>query len=369
MAKKKIHRRFLAVPFKVVDRLRFHRWTVLFLISVFFLLMGPLVVRFQSATPKDYRLSRERTQLLEKVFSSLPPEVDTSGQHEFLLKHFSFEEGAVANLIPGTEKKVVFPGSSAAQDNALGLIYFHGFMATRKELSPVIETVSEDLALPVFYSRVAHHGIEGDQFEQLVMADFMASIGEAEVVAKRLAKTVAVVGMSTGAAQALAMAQDAPNVKALILIAPNLGLTNWSWPLLQGPLGAVMARVFVGKEYSWQPLNPDHGKYWKTRVDANSLRAMAEFVQVVKQNLKGNAALDVLVVQNPNDTVVDNAVAKKTIQSLGFHSLEFVELPAKNHVLAGDIVSPENTARLIEISKAFLQRHGLLVTTPSASQD
>lgn len=398
---KKLKRpRFLKSNFKVSERLRFQRKVLLLIAVAVVLISGPVGIWFKSTHVSDYSVAVKRKAALNLIFTDdggAGETTDTATRYNNLQEHFQLEEKIHAGLIEGTEKLVYYPANFSKVTLAeMGLIYFHGFMATRLEISPVVERTADETGHPVFFSRVAQHGIAGSDLRNLSMKDYIESIAEAEVVATQLAKKVVLVGVSTGAPMAMLMAADenpdAPErfrkqpvvtqaltepdesfdianvttkkpkvtpVAGLVLIAPNFGLPRWDWRLMTGPLGSLLGRIFLGSHYEWTPQNQDQSRYWTHRVHTDAVRAMTEIVQLGMR--AGTERLDwssvsVLLVQNPNDKVVDNSAAHEYLKQFNFKSLEVLQMPAADHVLAGRIMSPQNTDALVKAIGEFIRR-------------
>lgn len=358
----KLKRRiFSKSPFKVSERLRFQRLSLLFILLLVFLLLGPLGIIFKSTQPDDYKSAQQRRVLLEKVFSYLGnAETNASTPAEanrFLVEHFELEEKIHADLTVGAEKKVIFPPGTELARAPLGLIYFHGFQANRQEISPVIEDVSQKLAAPVFFSRVKYHGVQGDNFQKLKIDDYLEAVSEAKVVGQYLADELVLVGMSTGAPMAMLMAAQSKHVKALVLLSPNFGLPQWNWKLAIGPLGNLLSRLVLGGEYKWTPKNDQQAMFWNYRVHSDAIRPMVEMVVLGKR--AGTERTDwsqvsVLLVQNPLDRVIDNQEARDYLAQFEFARFETFELPSDNHIFAGQILQPQNTPILVDRIQKFL---------------
>lgn len=353
----KIKRRLLKSPFKVSERIRFQKTALIVILLLALGLLGPWGLFLKSFDPADYKAARARHELLQKVFAFNDNVTEPANRNRFLAEHFQLEEKNVPGLIPGAEKQIYFPPGTEARDNSWGIISFHGFQANRQEISPVIEQAAAQVPAPVFFSRVNHHGIEGGDLADLKLEDYMTAIAEAEVVAGRLAPQIAVVGVSTGASMAMLMASRRPDVKALVLISPNFGLPRGDWKLMIGPLGTLISRIATGGYHEWKPLNDEQAKFWVHRTSSYALRAMAEITDLGMRAARARTDwkdVSVLWVRNPQDQVVDATKAEAFLKSFEFRELQIFDLPADNHILAGRIVKPENTAPLAERVGQFL---------------
>lgn len=356
-------RKLLKSPFKVSERLRFQRFSLVVIVVLALLLLGPWGLYLKSFDPEDYTGAKQRHQLLEKLFAFNESAKEPQTRNRFIAEHFELEEKALGNVIPGAEKWVHFPPGTEAIENPRALVSFHGFQANRQEISPVLEDVANAVQTPIFFTRVNHHGIVGDDLSGLTLDDYMQTITEAEIVARQMASQTAVVGVSTGAPMAMLMASRArmkghAKVDALILISPNFGLPRWDWKFMIGPLGTLITKVVTGGRHTWTPLNAEQAKYWVHDTSSYALRAMAEMVDLGMRAGQARAdwnQVDVLWVRNPMDTVIDNQKAEKYLSGFQFRRFEIFDLPADNHIIAGKIVKPENSARLTEKITEFLK--------------
>jgi len=354
----KLKRRIFAKSsFKVSERLRFQRVSLFLLFVLVILLLGPMGIWLKSTDPKDYKAAALREQLLEKIFSFNALTENPQSRNDFLREHFELEERNHQGLIVGAEKKVHFPAGTEAAFADLGLVYFHGFQANRQELAPVVEEVAEAIKAPIFFSRINHHGMQGGDLRELKLDDYLEAIIEAEVVGRHLGAELAVIGMSTGAPMAMLMAAQSTQVKSLVLISPNFALRQWNWKLAIGPIGNVLTRIVKGPEHKWTPINDQQAKFWAHRIHSGALRPMAEMVQLGRragEERKDWSQVSVLLVQNPLDQIIDNEESKAYLEQFSFQRFEVFELPSDNHILAGNIVKPENTAILVERIRKFV---------------
>lgn len=371
--------RFLKTNFKTSERQRFHRRVLPLLLLLVFALAGPLGIWLKSTRVQDYKPAVQRAKFLSSSFANLfQSAADSSARLKALQNFFTQEESLEAGLIAGTEKQIHLSERLLSSPAApFAMVAFHGFMATRQELSPVLEDAADQLNVPLFLARIPHHGVEGDDFRDLTLTDYVTTIAEAEVVGAHLAPELAVVGVSTGAPMAMMMAAQTPEtvaavdvdaktavvepvtnpVRSLILISPNFGLPRWGWRWASGPLGDWLTRLFVGKRYEWKPKNEEHARYWTESVSSEALRPMVEMVQLGMK--AGETRLDwskvsLLLVQNPTDSAVDNEQARRYLEQFNFKRFEYLQMDANDHVLAGRILNPQNNAALTTKIVEFL---------------
>ena len=100
------------------------------------------------------------------IVGLLGPQVDTNISLDDLTLpdnldlYLSESESRFDDITEGTEKKIIWAGSPGER-TALSIVSFHGFSATRQELSPLADTVAKSLNANLFYTRLAGHGRGG----------------------------------------------------------------------------------------------------------------------------------------------------------------------------------------------------------------
>ena len=74
--------------------------------------------------------------------------------------YLAAEEGEYDDIIPGTQKRIVWAGEAGAR-TTFSIVYIHGFSATSEEIRPVPDNVAEALGANLYYTRLAGHGRGG----------------------------------------------------------------------------------------------------------------------------------------------------------------------------------------------------------------
>src|SRR5688572_11979025 len=82
------------------------------------------------------------------------------------------EEQTIANLRPGLEKGIVWARRDRRK-TPLSLVYLHGFSASRKEVSPVLENVGRALGANVFFTRLRGHGVDQEAMGKVQVRDWL----------------------------------------------------------------------------------------------------------------------------------------------------------------------------------------------------
>lgn len=261
-------------------------------------------------------------------------------------------------LVEGTEKRLLWrePG----RRTRYAVVYLHGFSASRAELAPVPERIADALEANLFETRLAGHGLEQAALDGVRAEQWLADAVEALAVGSKIGERLVVVGTSTGATLPLALA-DHPaldDVAALILLSPNLGPRDANAEWLTRPFGPLIARAVAGETRSWTPYNALQARYWTTRYPITAAIEMMRIVDRARTNLPATLAADVLFVVSPRDAVVSTEAARAAFAAIDAPRSELVEFNASadpsRHVLAGDILSPGTTDRIVELAVDFV---------------
>jgi len=267
--------------------------------------------------------------------------------------------GQTAKLIPGVEKRIRWFGD-AGRRTPLSLVYLHGFSATRMEIAPVAEIVADRLAANLFETRLAGHGRTAQALAGVRAEDWLDDAVEALTVGAAIGERLVVIGTSTGATLALAVA-DHPSfapVDALVMISPNFAPRDGNAEMLLWPGGAYLARLLVGTERSWTPANERQARYWSTTYPTIALVEMMRLVDFARSKLPLRLAQDVLTLYSPDDRVVDVSLIETSVAKIDSRRKETVTVaetgdPGK-HVLAGDILAPENNEKVADLVVRFV---------------
>src|SRR5262249_44837427 len=157
--------------------------------------------------------------------------------------------------------------------------------ATRRELSPVIEHVSDSLGANVYFTRFAAHGrVDGEAFRSVTPQRWVDDAREALAIGKRLGDRVIVVGTSTGAVLAMELAAEAlyaPDTAApaaLVLVSPNHEPADWRARFIAGPFGPYLARAIGGPYYGFTPANAAQANLWTWRYRSQGVAALMDLV-------------------------------------------------------------------------------------------
>jgi pimeloyl-ACP methyl ester carboxylesterase len=262
-------------------------------------------------------------------------------------------EAQVPGLRPELAKGVRWAGA-AGQRTPLALVYLHGFSASRRELSPVLEDLGAALGANVLFTRLRGHGQSGEALAAARLGEWKADAEEALALGRRLGERVVLVGTSTGGTLATWLAARTPDLHALVLLAPNFGLKDPASRLLIGPWGLQLARRAVGDHRSWKAVSPEQDRFWTTRYPVQALFPVLALVREVDGIDLGRLTLPTLVVYAERDEVLSLPRISARYAALGSPRKALAALPG-GHILAGDAVRSPNNARLLGLLRDFLR--------------
>ena len=260
--------------------------------------------------------------------------------------------------IEGAEARVLWHGQRN-QRTARVILYLHGFSATRQELAPVPERLADMLEANLIEARLSGHGLGS---EALSVATGEAWLADAHLMldlATSMGEEVWIVGVSTGATIASILARDRPrDIGGLLFVSPNFSPRDANATLLLWPWAKQLLPLFLPEERSWEPLNSMQEKYWTTRYRYSVLFEMMGVVGEASTIKYEDIATPTLIVYSSNDLVIDPNAIETVYERLGSSPKALVRASGSqdpsNHVLAGDIVSPNTTGTMAELMQRFV---------------
>jgi pimeloyl-ACP methyl ester carboxylesterase len=139
------------------------------------------------------------------------------------------------------------------------------------------------------------------------------------------------------------------------LISPNYEARGYSIGLINMPWGRQILPFFVGETHSFEPHNEEQGKWWTTSYPSTAGLPMGALQKDVHEMDYSRITVPAYFIFSPNDQVmVPSAVMAVESEWGGPKKMLEVEKAGdpSNHVIAGDILSPDNTER---VSNAIIE--------------
>ena len=272
--------------------------------------------------------------------------------------YLATEEADIPNLRANASKEIVWAYPASRARTPLAIVYVHGFSATKAEVRPLADEVARALGANLFYTRLTGHGRDPAALEQTTVQAWLNDLAEATAIGRTIGNRVVVIGTSAGGTLATlgaAVAKSDPalmkNVAGLVLISPNFGVqSRWAF-LLDMPFAREALPIIGGSTRAFEPLNKAMGENWTTTYPIGALAPMAALIRATLVADISKISIPVLTLFSPADKIVDPAATEQVMIRWGAPH-EVVEVPVSgdpsNHILAGDIVSPQTTQSLAQ---------------------
>jgi len=260
-----------------------------------------------------------------KLFNAArAPEID--GDLDEWLAKSEREANAKEALIPETGKRIRWYQGRKNSKARYSVIYLHGFSATRQEIAPVGELIADGLEANLFETRLAGHGHQSNPLQGVHAEDWLEDAAEALSIGAEIGEQIIIMGTSTGATLALAMTghPSFEPVSTIVLLSPNFAPRDVNAEFLTWPGGPQL-----------------------------------RLVQYVRGKLPMRLQQSLLTIYSPKDTVVDTGRIVEAFGQMDSPRKQLVAIPgsgdSSNHVLAGDILAPENNLAIAEQIIAFIR--------------
>jgi len=269
---------------------------------------------------------------------------------------------------PEQAKAVVWNEPAARGRTPLALVYIHGFSASRRDITPVVETLASRLRANAFLTRLAAHGsASAAGFATVTAQDWLDDAREALAIGRRIGERVVLIGTSTGAllATMAALEDNSPRIAALVLLSPNFRIRDWRGKFISGPLGRLFARIIIGREYSFQPDSRGHAEFWTSSFPAEGIVALMDLMNYARSIHLDNLKTPTLIIYTDKDTVVDTRAIQDRFDEIAGMPKLIVDLPgASRHELTGDALAPETVRPVLRQITTFLAEAGVLGPAP-----
>lgn len=181
------------------------------------------------------------------------------------------------HIKPGNEAKIIWADSLNKQKTPYSIVYIHGFGASEMEGNPVNRLLAEHFGANLYVARLPEHGIKrADAMKHLSAQKLMEGAREAYMIGKSIGDSVIVVGTSMGGALTLNLAAERPDIKAIVLYAPAVGVHGDLLDQFFKPWRKYYVGNFVfDNEMRLTPREGLKAKYWSEEYHINSYESLA----------------------------------------------------------------------------------------------
>ncbi len=297
-------------------------------------------------------------------FTPRPSDVaDTVARAPDIDLYLHEREAQHPDVKPEQAKTIVWNEPAARNRTPLALVYIHGFSASRRDITPVVETLASTLRANAFLTRLAAHGsASGAGFANVTAQDWLDDAREALAIGRRIGERVVLIGTSTGAllATMAALEDNSPRIAALVLLSPNFRIRDWRAKFISGPLGWLFARIIIGREYSFRPASRGHAEFWTSRFPAKGIVALMDLMNYARSVHLDSLKTPTLIIYTDKDSVVDTRATQDRFDEIAGTPKLIIDLPeASRHELTGDALAPETVRPVVRRITAFLAEAGV----------
>ncbi len=262
-------------------------------------------------------------------------------------------------LISGVEERIT---RFATGRTEWAVVALHGFSATRQETAPLAETVALRLGANLFEARLAGHGHAENPMSGIKAEHWLRDAADAMTRGAELGQKLIVIGTSTGATLAAAMLdQDvARQIDTLVMISPNFEPRSAAAKWLTRPAGPLIAQLTVGDTRCWEARNELQARYWTTCYPMAAAVEMMRLVNRANDIFPDEVSQRLLMFYSKDDKVVSAETSLAIIDAVVAPDKQIIEITSagdpSDHVLAGDIMSPETTQDIANAIVEFIER-------------
>ena len=274
--------------------------------------------------------------------------------NENLDNYLANAEAGVPNLIKGAEKAIIWFDPGKREQTDVAIVYIHGFSASSRETSPLSENVARALGANLFLTRLKGHGRDSDGFAEGSVNSWINDVAEAIAIGEKIGRKLILISSSTGGTLSTwAMTDQAlsANVAGLVMISPNFETQALPNNVLTMPWAETLLPMIGGQTRTWQPHNEEQGKWWTTSYPSSAIFPMAALVREVRKIDKTTIGQPALFIYSEKDEVIVPSEVQDAANSWGGEVDIMVVNDSgdpSNHVLAGDILSPQTTPVIAE---------------------
>jgi alpha-beta hydrolase superfamily lysophospholipase len=222
--------------------------------------------------------------------------------------------------------------------------------------------VATALGANLYFTRFTGHGRQPTALANATVGHWMDDVGEAIEIGKQIGETVIIMATSTGGTLAAAAALDKAameNIGGIIFVSPNFAINSRAANLLTWPFARQWVPLVIGKEQQGNPRNDLHARYWMMTYPTTALMPMAAIVAAVDRESYDDVEVPALFYYSRQDQVVAPEKTAAFAGSWGGESNSIIaSLTADDdrfsHIIAGDIVSPNQTESAVEQMIAWI---------------
>jgi len=297
---------------------------------------------------------QEFNETIELNQIRLPSNLDDLDQH------LREKEGVLDDIRPEAEKKIFWANPEKKEQTEYSLIFLHGYTATRREISPGVELLAQELGANLFMTRLRGHGRTPESHKDVEVQDWLEDTLEALAIGKKLGRKVILVGASTGATLGawIGTGPLRDEIFAHLYVSPNFGPADSNSEMLLWPIRGLIIAMMVGEIREFEVKTELEKEIWDYRHHSNSLVPMMQLVDFVRDRDFSLWSRPVFILHSMKDTVVNQSHTVTAFSQVKPELLSVVEVqesPVEDyHIMLGDAKNPEYTPVFVALGLEFL---------------
>lgn len=269
-------------------------------------------------------------------------------------------EADAFGLVPGAQRRFSWVADKAA--TPLGVISIHGFSATRQETAPLASNVASALRANLYEVRLTGHGRANKPLANVRAEDWQRDLAESLQAGSHIGDRLILLTTSTGSTLVTAMLDHnlMSQVEAIVMISPNFHPKNKNAAWMTRIGGRISSPVFLGRQLCWDARNELQAQFWSTCYPTTAVIEVMRLVDRAKSMLPRAISQRLLVFYSGEDQVVSPAAIREAFALIDAPHKELIEVKGSGdpsqHVLAGDIMSPQTTDEIAASIVRFIER-------------
>lgn len=190
-------------------------------------------------------------------------------------------EKAIPLMKPDNEARIVWADSSR-QRTPYSIVYIHGFGASWAEGDPIHKDLAKRYGANLYLARMHDAGIaDTNALDDLTPANFLAGAKRALAIGKVLGDSVIVIGTSAGGLLSIYLAATHPEIKGLILYSPCMAVANPALKLITGHWGKQILHSVMGTHNMGKDSIPEQAQFWLQGYHTNGLITLQQMIDAI----------------------------------------------------------------------------------------
>lgn len=273
------------------------------------------------------------------------------------------QESSNTQIKPDNKARIIW-FDSIPKKTEYSMVYLHGFSASQKEGDPIHKNLAKKFGCNLYLPRLTGHGIDEEKpMLTLTANQLIESAKEAIAVGMKIGEKVILLTTSTGGTYGLYLAENQPDIAAIVLYSPNIDLYNSSSFLLAKPWGLQMAKLVKGSDYNEWPLDSVSANYWTNKYHLEVLTELRALINetMTPETFKAVTQPVFLGYFYKNDSIQDNTVSVPAMLAM-YDQLgtpanfkRKVSFPEAGHHVIGSSLTSKDVSNVEEETVRFLK--------------